>query len=110
MSTKAQANMRAGQKDRRARESYPTLLIDVAISAAGKQAIMSFEELVAGCTTDEREQLAWHLAMLRARRTFEALRMRLCDDCPPIAYPTDKTRCTPCPRRVEMNPIIRRDR
>jgi hypothetical protein len=24
----------------------------------------------------------------------------LCEDCPPIGYPTDKTRCTPCPRRA----------
>jgi hypothetical protein len=24
----------------------------------------------------------------------------LCEDCPPVGYPTDKTRCTPCPRRV----------
>ena len=23
----------------------------------------------------------------------------LCEDCPPIGYPTDKTRCLPCPRR-----------
>lgn len=23
----------------------------------------------------------------------------LCSDCPPVGYPTDKTRCTPCPRR-----------
>ena len=23
----------------------------------------------------------------------------LCDDCPPVNYPTDKTRCGPCPRR-----------
>ena len=23
----------------------------------------------------------------------------LCSDCPPLAYPTDKTRCDPCPRR-----------
>ncbi len=23
----------------------------------------------------------------------------LCEDCPPVGYPTDKTRCTPCPRR-----------
>lgn len=22
-----------------------------------------------------------------------------CDDCPPVGYPTDKTRCTECPRR-----------
>lgn len=25
----------------------------------------------------------------------------LCSDCPPIGYPTDKTRCLPCPRREE---------
>ena len=24
----------------------------------------------------------------------------LCDDCPPLGYPTDKTRCLECPRRV----------
>lgn len=24
----------------------------------------------------------------------------LCDDCPPVGYPTEKTRCLPCPRRV----------
>ena len=24
----------------------------------------------------------------------------LCDDCPPPDYPTDKTRCKPCPRRA----------
>lgn len=23
-----------------------------------------------------------------------------CDDCPPIGYPTDKTRCLECPRRT----------
>ena len=23
----------------------------------------------------------------------------LCSDCPPDEYPTDKTRCSPCPRR-----------
>lgn len=23
----------------------------------------------------------------------------LCSDCPPLGYPTDKTRCAPCPRR-----------
>lgn len=24
----------------------------------------------------------------------------LCEDCPPVGYPTDKTRCLPCPRRT----------
>ena len=23
----------------------------------------------------------------------------LCSDCPPVGYPTDKTRCSDCPRR-----------
>lgn len=26
----------------------------------------------------------------------------LCGDCPPVGYPTDKTRCLPCPRRTEQ--------
>lgn len=28
-----------------------------------------------------------------------ALTFKKCDDCPPIGYPTDKTRCDECPRR-----------
>jgi ABC-type branched-subunit amino acid transport system ATPase component len=35
---------------------------------------MTFDELVAGCTPEEREQLAWHLAQMRARKTYEALK------------------------------------
>lgn len=27
--------------------------------------------------------------------------MAECEDCPPWGYPTDKTRCAPCPRRAE---------
>ena len=26
----------------------------------------------------------------------------LCEDCPPNGYPTDKTRCEPCPRRADQ--------
>lgn len=25
--------------------------------------------------------------------------MKLCEDCPPVRYPTEKTRCDQCPRR-----------
>lgn len=25
---------------------------------------------------------------------------KLCSDCPPVGYPTDKTRCVECPRRT----------
>ncbi len=28
--------------------------------------------------------------------------MSLCEDCPPVGYPTDKTRCAPCPRRAAL--------
>ena len=28
----------------------------------------------------------------------------LCEDCPPVGYPTDETRCMPCPRRFDANP------
>ncbi len=49
-------------------------LLEIAVKQAGGVATMTFEQLVDGCTADEREQLAWHLAMLRARRTFDALR------------------------------------
>jgi len=28
----------------------------------------------------------------------------LCEDCPPVGYPTDKTRCAPCPRRTTDAP------
>lgn len=27
----------------------------------------------------------------------------LCADCPPTGYPTDKTRCAPCPRRSDKS-------
>lgn len=27
----------------------------------------------------------------------------LCEDCPPVGYPTDATRCTPCPRRATQS-------
>jgi hypothetical protein len=47
---------------------------------------------------DEAEEAADELARLRAQ--LEAM---LCSDCPPIGYPTDKTRCTPCPRRAQVS-------
>lgn len=37
---------------------------------------MTFDELclVVRCTPTERDHLAWHLAMFRARKTYEKLR------------------------------------
>lgn len=31
-------------------------------------------------------------------------RQKLCEDCPPIGYPTNNTRCLPCPRRTGQQP------
>ena len=30
----------------------------------------------------------------------EACAGKLCSDCPPVWYPTDRTRCAECPRRM----------
>jgi hypothetical protein len=37
--------------------------------------LSNFDDFCAGakCTPTERDQLAWHLAMFRARRTYEEL-------------------------------------
>ncbi len=32
-------------------------------------------------------------------RAHAALASARCQDCPPVGYPTDETRCTPCDRR-----------
>lgn len=32
----------------------------------------------------------------------------VCSDCPPVGYPTDKTRCYPCPRREKRSGDDRR--
>lgn len=31
----------------------------------------------------------------------------LCEDCPPVGYPTDKTRCEPCPRRLNPTAVFK---
>lgn len=54
--------------------SDPPTHLEEAIRKAGGYRVMTFDELVDGCTPREREQLAWHLAMMRAQKTFEALR------------------------------------
>lgn len=44
---------------------------------------MTFGELTRGCTPAEIDALAWHLAAIRARATYEALRPPLvwCEIC-----------------------------
>ena len=41
-----------------------------------------------------------------SRRVLNADPM-LCDDCPPVGYSTDKTRCGPCPRRAGLTSMQR---
>lgn len=41
------------------------------------------------------------------KEVLEAMSMTvatLCSDCHPEGYPTDDTRCTPCPRRAGIEP------
>ncbi len=49
-------------------------LLEIAVRQSASRATMTFNELVAGCTPDERERLAWHLAQIRARTTYEELK------------------------------------
>jgi hypothetical protein len=37
---------------------------------------------------------------LPQREPAEGAGEALCEDCPPVGYPTDETRCAPCPRRI----------
>lgn len=32
--------------------------------------------------------------------------MEMCNDCPPVGYPTDKTRCLECPRRSGVRRFV----
>jgi hypothetical protein len=58
---------------------------------------------------DQRLRTHYDFMRHRARHMAEEDRERgrvavqaidtLCEDCPPVGYPTDETRCTPCPRR-----------
>lgn len=55
---------------------------------------------------DLAEQTTFHLPTARrilthlsAARPVGGTPEELCGDCPPVGYPTDKTRCLPCPRR-----------
>lgn len=41
-----------------------------------------------------------HLELYAVRGAIRALSNVVCEDCPPKGYPTDKTRCLPCPRRM----------
>lgn len=46
---------------------------------------------------------AWLRSRINARVSNEpAPPSALCADCPPVGYSTDKTRCSPCPRRMAL--------
>lgn len=49
---------------------------------------LTFSELTARCTADERDELAWFLAMHRARKTWETLRSKR-DDQPMMELPAE---------------------
>ncbi len=50
------------------------------------------------------------MAAIHARATLNLMDEALCSDCPPEGYPTDKMRCTPCPRRTPSKPAATDER
>jgi hypothetical protein len=42
----------------------------------------------------------YYLTEEEEQRLIKREQESLCEDCPPIGYPTDKTRCAACPRRI----------
>lgn len=56
-----------------------------------------------GILTKINDKVAFALA------THPTTPASLCEDCPPVGYPTDKTRCDPCPRRTPASHEGQRD-
>jgi hypothetical protein len=56
-----------------------------------KTMALNFEWFANGLTAEERDKLAWHLAMFRAKQTYEALRYAPKSDASPTADPTNAT-------------------
>lgn len=63
-------------------------------------------ELASEVTADECKSYVEKIKDLRAQlaaanaRPTQAAQDVFCPNCPPIGYPTDETRCDPCPRRM----------
>lgn len=61
--------------------------------------------------TDEWGNPVHHTICDEAAREIERLRNAgLCSDCPRVGYPTDDTRCLPCPRRSSLTSEMTRRR
>lgn len=56
---------------------------------------LSFEWIVKDCTPEQRDKMAWHLAMFRAKRIYEALRHAPKSDASPTAGTTSATAAMP---------------
>ena len=70
--------------------------------AAGRRSVHTDADFVQRCVDHAWRDYAGTAAFVR--RVLRASLLpgeepSLCDDCPPDNYPTDKTRCLPCPRR-----------
>lgn len=57
----------------------------------------------------EKALLASVMSSTQSATTDRNLVESLCDDCPPVGYSTDETRCTPCPRRTTEIPSTQSD-
>ncbi len=69
---------------------------DCILDAKGEEVLASSECM---CGT---ENLQFIVDCVNAQAEFsnKPPQIKLCEGCPPVGYPTDKTRCGDCPRRA----------
>ena len=77
------------------------LPVDPAAFAAGAEAMREVAaQVVMDARMGERDSdLRSIIHGIRALPLPTMMGGKLCEDCPPIGYPTDKTRCCDCPRK-----------
>jgi len=57
-------------------------------------AIREYQSIITDRVMHDREKIA---------QLWQVAESGLCEGCPPVGYPTDETRCTPCPRRSSLS-------
>ena len=70
----------------------------VTVSRSGEEIVTIESNCLSGREISQEDENAIRTAALHLL-AFIGESGAPCDDCPPVGYPTDKTRCLPCPRR-----------
>lgn len=89
------------------REVLRLIVVDYAPDFRGDDLCKRIERLLAAERESERERCAKIADKTgpddtTGENVAERIRAaKACGDCPPVGYPTDETRCTPCPRRTK---------